>query len=108
MRAGTLSRRVTLQAKTGGVDPIGQPLPESWQDVATVWANIRFTSGLEAIKADAETSIAKASIRIRYRQVDAGMRVIYHGKAYEIKAVLPDEAGRVYVDLVCEVVDGGL
>lgn len=108
MRAGTLNRQVTIQRKTGGVDPIGQPLPEGWEDVATVWANIRYLSGTESIKADAETSVARASIRIRYRTgLNAGMRVLHGGTVYEIKAVLPDEARREHVDLVCEVVNGG-
>lgn len=107
MRAGQLNRRVTLQAKQGGFDPIGQPLPEDWADVATVWADIRFTSGLESIRGGAEASIAKASIRIRYRAgVNAGMRVAHGERVYNITAVLPDESRRVYMDLVCEVVNG--
>ena len=105
MRAGQLNRRVTIERKTGGVDAIGQPLPEGWETFAQVWANVRFLSGSEAIKADAQTSVVKASIRIRYRTgIDAGMRVIHGAAIYEIKAVLPDEVRREYLDLVCEVV----
>lgn len=106
MRAGSLNRRVTLQQKSGGLDPIGQPLPDTWSDVATVWANVRFLNGTESIKADAEASIARASIRIRFRNgLDAGMRVTYSGMAFEVRAVLPDAEQREYVDLVCEVIN---
>lgn len=87
-------------------DSAGQPLT-TWVKVADVWADIRHKSGLETIKADAETSIVKASIRIRYRTgIDAGMRVLHGSRVYDIKAVLPDVATRQHVDLVCEVING--
>ena len=105
MRAGQLNRRVTIERKTGGVDAIGQPLPEGWETFAQVWANVRHLSGSESIKAGAVTSEVKASIRIRYRSdINAGMRVVLGAKTYEIRAVMPDDVRREYVDLVCEVV----
>lgn len=105
MRAGQLNRRITIERKTGGVDAIGQPLPEGWEEVVTVWAHIKHLSGSETIKAGAEVSAVRASIRIRYRTgLDAGMRVLHGETVYQIKAVLPDEARRDHVDLVCEVV----
>ena len=104
MRAGSLSTQVTIQAPGTAVDEIGQPIP-GWTDVATVWADIRLKSGLEAIKAGAPVSTVQASIRIRYRAgVNAGMRVVHNLTAYEILAVQPDVGGREYVDLVCQVV----
>ena len=102
MRAGTLNRKITIRRRVTGVDPIGQPI-DTTETVATVWANIRHTSGLEAIKGGAEASIVKSSIRIRYRAgIDASMTVLHGVTTYQIKAVLPDEAGRDYLDLVCE------
>lgn len=63
---------------------------------------------METIKADADTSSVKASVRIRRRtDVDAGMRVYLGAVVYEIKAVLPDEEARDRLDLACEVVNGG-
>lgn len=103
MRAGQFNRRITLQRRTPGTGPIGQPI-NTWEVVATVWASVRHASGLETIKADALTSVVKASIRIRFREdVSAGMRVALAGVFYDIRAVLPDLVGRQYVDLVCEV-----
>lgn len=105
MRAGALNRRVTLQQRGEGYDEAGQPI-EGWEDVATVWADIRHTSGLEAVKGGAEVSIAKASIRIRYRPgIHSGMRAVHDEYTYNILAVLPDVAGRVFMDLVAEVVE---
>lgn len=105
MLIGRLNRRVVLQQQGVGRDEIGQPLA-GWMDVASIWAHIRHLSGMEAVKADAPVSMTKASIRIRYRAgVQAGMRVVHAGVVYSIVAVLPDLAGREYIDLVCEVVN---
>ena len=75
--------------------------------LAETWANVRHTSGAEAIKGDQIVSTARASIRIRYRTgLTAGMRVtvVSTGAVYNSVSVLPDLQGRVFVDLVCEVV----
>jgi SPP1 family predicted phage head-tail adaptor len=104
MQAGRLNRRCTLQQPGTTTDELGQPIP-GWTDVATLWADIRMKSGLEAIKAGASVSVVQASIRVRYRAgITAGMRVVHNLVAYEIKAVMPDVGGREYVDLVAEVV----
>ncbi|GAB3763483.1 hypothetical protein GCM10028796_17050 [Ramlibacter monticola] len=105
MRAGTLNRQVTIQQPGATQDELGQPIPGDWTTLATVWANIRHLNGLETVKAGAETATVRASIRIRYRtDVTAAMRVVHGATTYQIKAVLPDEAGRQHVDLACEVV----
>jgi len=104
MFAGQLKNKVTLQAQVDTVDTIGQPIND-WVDVATVWAHIRHLSGVESIKAGADVSVSKASIRIRYRSdITPAMRVLFGSTVYQINAVLPDAAGRVHVDLVCEVI----
>ena len=41
MRAGELRHRITIRKRGGGKDAFGQPLPNDWVDVASVWANIR-------------------------------------------------------------------
>ncbi|MGB4064250.1 MAG: phage head closure protein [Azonexus sp.] len=101
--AGHLTERINIEQRPTTQDAIGQPV-ETWSLVAAVWASIRHPSGLSAIKADADVSIVKASIRIRFRAgIDAGMRVVHSATIYDIKAVLPNRAGG-YVDLVCEVI----
>lgn len=70
--------------------------------MATVWADVRQQSGLQAIKADAPASKTSASIRIRYRtDLDERMRVLYDGRTYSVAAVIKDPR-RVFIDLVCE------
>lgn len=104
LSAKNLKRRITIQQQVDTVDAIGQPIDE-WVDVDTVSAHILPLSGIESIKAGADVSVSKASIRIRYREdITPAMRVLYGTTVYQINAVLPDAAGRVYVDLLSEVV----
>lgn len=104
MNSQQLNTRITLQRRTpGAADALGQPLPDAWEPVAQIWANVRNLSGTEAIKAGAVTSAVTASIRIRYRtDLDAGMRVLVGAAMYEIKALMADLQRREFVDLVCE------
>lgn len=88
MNAGKLRDRVTLQARQSGADAWGQPI-EDWADVATLWAHVRFLSGVEAVKAGAETASATASVRIRPCAVTTAHRLMIAGKSYDITAVLP-------------------
>lgn len=102
LQAGQLRTRITIQCRLPGGN-LGHP-SNDWTDVAQVWANIRFGSGAEAIRASQIVSLASVSIRIRWREgITAGMRVVSKGLAYDIQAVLPDMAGRKHVDLVCKV-----
>lgn len=101
--AGQLKTRATIQQRSAAQDALGQPV-ETWSTVAVVWANVRFPSGLAAVKADADLSVVKASIRIRYQAgIDAGMRVSADGQLFNILAVLPSR-NEGHTDLACEVI----
>lgn len=104
MQPGRFNRRVKIQRLASTQDGLGQ-VTNTWVDVATVWADIRFGKGIEQIEADSPTSFAKVSVRIRYREgITAGMRVVHNLVNHNILAVLPDAARRQYVDLACEVI----
>lgn len=99
-----LNRRVTLQRPSAGKDALGQP-NTTWQDVVTVWAHIRNENGMQMLKAGAEVSKLKASIRIRYRiGLTEDMRVIYGSLVYQVAAIVPDEEGKQFIDLVVEAI----
>lgn len=103
MNIGSLDRRLVIKALGPTQDALGQPV-QSWADVASVWGNVRYASGAESTKADADTAIAKASVRIRYRaDLTPAMRVHDGATVLEIKAVLPS-VRRGYTDLVCEAI----
>lgn len=103
LRAGDLNRRITIQEHVQGQHGDGQPFDE-WQDVATVWANVKGQSGLGTIKAsgDVPLSVTRYSFRIRYRTgLDSEMRVLLGSDAYDITSVQMDEDSREWTDLVC-------
>lgn len=105
MRIGDFNRRAKVQAPQSGVDEVGQP-STLWVDlVSSLPCNVLANSGRAQIAAGADVSLVQVSIRIRWRtDIAAGMRVVYGGTIFSIKAVLPDYATRRSIDLVCEVV----
>lgn len=104
MDPGKYRWRCMLQAQGTTQDELGQPTT-AWVEVARFWADIRFTGGLESIKAGAVVSQVQGSIRLRWRTgINSGMRVVCGATVYNILAVLPDLVGKQHVDLVCEVV----
>ncbi|MCR8961147.1 phage head closure protein [Variovorax sp. S2] len=103
LEAGSLNRRVKLQRLVETQDDDTGAISKTWQEVATVWANVRYLNGVETLKADTTISAAKVSIRIRFRaDVVAKWRVVYALTNFNILAVLPDAQGREYVDLACD------
>lgn len=104
MQIGKFNRRVVIESQSATQDDIGQPVL-TWTTLATVWANVRYLNGTESIKADAVTSAAKVSIRIRRRtDVTSAMRVTLGATVFQILAVLPDEQDKQRLDLACEVI----
>lgn len=103
LTAGQLRNRVEFLRKTRVKDAAGQTLDE-WVSMVTTWGDFRYQSGLATIKSDAQASIAKASLRIRYRtDITPDMVVQLDGQKFDIDAVLPDRAQRKFVDLVLKV-----
>jgi SPP1 family predicted phage head-tail adaptor len=98
-----MNHRITLLRRQAGRDALNQPI-EDWADVATIWADVRFQSGAEVLRANAEVSVKRASIRIRARKdIDASWRIRYQGEEFDVKSALPDD-DRSFVFLVCESV----
>ena len=103
MTAGQLRHRVEVQSPVTTQDDVGQP-STSWTTSGYLWANVRHLTGLSAIKAGADTSVAKVSIRLRHASFNAGQRVLHEGNTYNVESVLPD-GKKQYVDLVCEAIN---
>ena len=56
------------------------------------------------LKAGADVSISKCTVRLRHRPLNAGQRIIYGNEVFEIEAVLPD-GKKSFVDAICKVVN---
>jgi SPP1 family predicted phage head-tail adaptor len=98
---GQLRHRVTVRAPLTTQDALGQPTV-GHTDVCTVWAEVRYASGTEALKADAPVSSVRASIRVRRRaDINAGHMAVHGTTVFNILAVQPaDHPGFMF--LVCE------
>jgi len=100
MRAGKLGRRVTFQQPTNAVDDYGQPVPGSFDDVATVWAAIRPMGSSERLAASQMQSGQTHVITVRHSTALAAAigswRIAYGARKFDVIG-LPrniDEAGR--------------
>lgn len=99
---GTLQHRIAIHAAAAG-GGWSEPTNGPGAFVRKLWADIRQPSGLATIKADAQVSVVKTSIRIRHRtDIEAGMWILYGSAKYSIGAVLLVDGKREFIDLVCE------
>jgi SPP1 family predicted phage head-tail adaptor len=102
MRAGTLKRRVTIQAVTEGTqDGYGEPA-EVVTTFATRWASVEPLSGAELYRAHEMHPEVTHSVRLRYLDgVTAKMRVLFGTRSFEIKTVLNTEETNRELVLLC-------
>ncbi|WP_340619069.1 phage head closure protein [Xenorhabdus entomophaga] len=101
MQAGRLRHRITLQSFTQINLPSGQRM-QVWQDIATVWAEVKFISGRELLTAGAERSETTVRVWLRYRpDVTSASRMVFRGQVYDIQAVIPDPK-LTQLELLCK------
>ena len=100
----SLDKRVMVMRQSSTRDAAGQPvLP--WVEVGYEWANIRHVSGVAAIKAGAESTSVRASVRVRTNtQATPGRRLNHRGVIYEVDATRPDNDTKDFVFLDCRQV----
>jgi len=97
--------RLTFLKPSQGRDALGQPNPnQEWLPIEPgAWGDVRHLGGLETLRAGAEISMLRASIRTWFRaDVDETMRVVHNGRAYDIKSPPLRNADHRFMDLVCE------
>ncbi|MDX7992960.1 phage head closure protein [Xenorhabdus littoralis] len=101
MKAGRLRHRITLQHFQTDVLPSGQRA-QSWQDIATVWAEVKHISGRELLAAGAALAETTVRVWLRYRSdVSPASRMVFRGQVYDIQAVIPDPK-RIQLELLCK------
>ncbi len=104
--AAQLDRRVTFQRFIGTADLVGdfQYLEDdNWEDVVTVWAQVRTISSREFMAAGQEQSEVTHNIKIRYRSWDynvVNMRAVMLGKRYRLLSPPLDLAGGKQYQLI--------
>lgn len=106
MRAGDLRHRITLQQRGETRGPDGEVIT-GWVDfAASLPASVIPLSGREFVAAGELQSEVQARVTIRWMDgVLDTMRMLFDGKVYAIKAVLPDPTARRHITLM---VSGGV
>lgn len=101
LAAGELRHFVRIEKPKSYQDPITGELCSKWEMVAQVYAQIVPNSAREFIAAKATQSEVSGRIVIRHRSdVDATMRVVHRGVAYQVLGVLADPvSGLEYMTL---------
>jgi len=106
MNPGRLRHRIIIQELTDLRDPIsGEIIDTDWQDVCTVWAEIRALRGREYFAAQQTIAESSHEITIRYRKgIKPTMRAVHDDRIFDIQAVLDKDGKMRYLSLVCKEV----
>lgn len=102
MNIGKLRHCITLQRQINAQNDYGAVVT-TWQDIATVWAEIKPISGREYFEASQVQSEVTTQIWIRYRDgIEPTMRVAHNGKQYEIVSILNYQGLNKTLQLMCK------
>lgn len=95
--------RVTLQEKQRVQDSSGM-LTDTWVNVATdIPAGVHALSGGELIASAQNVAQYNARITMYKRNdIDESMRIVFDGRNYDIKDIIPDPTNEVYIQLMCK------
>ena len=100
LRAGRLRHTVTIEAPTEDPNEYGEP-EVTWTPVATVWAVKEDLTGREAFAAQQVHAETTTRFRIRYREVNAKMRLIHFDTVYNILSVQDPTGLTAEIVLIC-------
>jgi SPP1 family predicted phage head-tail adaptor len=105
MKSGQLGQRISVERLQGGVDELGQPLPDTWAPLFTCWAAVEPLVGREYLAAAALVSEVTARIRMRYRPgITSQDRIIHEGKVYGITSLADVHSSRRELVLMCRAI----
>ena len=102
MRAGQLRHRIRLQQQRLEDDLAGADVV-SFDDVATLWANVTTTGGREFWEAKRITPELSHQVEVRYRaDVAAGKRFAYGRSVLRIQSAIDPEQRGVRLLCMCQ------
>lgn len=82
MNIGKLDKQITVQSRSTTKDAYGQEL-NTWVDIGTVWANVRYIGGREKMRSSVEEISLDVTIMVRYTtqlmppKLSDGWRIVY-------------------------------
>jgi len=87
MQLGSLNRPIQIEQPALTVDDNGQELI-TWSSIGTVWASMKYTSGMETTEADQRVARRVVKFTIRFNDhVDETCRIYYDSKYFYIEAI---------------------
>lgn len=102
MQIGRLRQRITLQRQHYRQNDYGASIAE-WQDIATVWAEVKPLTGREFFTAQQIQSEITTQITIRYLDnIDTTGRVLFGSHQYEILSVMNSQERNISLQLMCK------
>lgn len=102
MEIGRLRHRITLQKQVNRLNQYGATITE-WQDIATLWAEVRPLSGREYFSAQQIQSEISLQIWLRFQpEITPTMRVKHNKQYYEILAVINHQGRNRSLQLMCK------
>ena len=87
MMAGNLRSQINIERYTESIDEYGQPI-KTWQNIHTVRANVRQTTGKERFINAEKISTSTHIFKLRYLDATTLDRINYNGKYYDIMTTI--------------------
>jgi SPP1 family predicted phage head-tail adaptor len=101
IRAGELREQIVIEQAAKAQDTAGQEI-RTWSTLATVWAAFEPERGREYTTSRTQVDEQPVLFRIRHRSdVDAGCRVSFGGKVYDILSAMQADGQRAEMHLFC-------
>lgn len=101
-QSGFLHSRVTIRNK---VVATGFGDTTSYQDVATVWANVSFNKGMKSLREGALDAYDTVIVRMRYNEiVSRDSRLVHDGREYQIQSFHRDRRENIVQITAIEIV----
>lgn len=105
LRAGQLNRVVSIQQRSTTQDTFGG-VPETWTEIAQVYALIEALSGYEKMAGEAVASGVSHRITVRYDpmfddpKLVATYRVVYKSRIFDVQACMNIDEGNHIIELL--------
>lgn len=104
MEIGRLRQRITLQKQVNVRNSYGSVVTE-WQNMTTVWAEIKPISGREYFASQQVQSEVTTQITLRYlADIEPTMRVKFNERHFEIISVINPQERNITLQLMCKEV----
>ena len=105
MTAGQLTKRATLLEPVEAVDADGQVV-QSWQERGTVWCNVRWLRGGEAVMQSRMASKSPAIVTVRAsdltREITSEWKLRVDGRDYDAKEDWRETEDRAFLEMLVE------